>query len=139
MNSLSITGRLGRDPELKTTRNDKTVTNFSIANETGWGDNKTTSWFEVAVWGKLAEVADKYLKKGMKVGLVGEVSIRSYEDKEGQERQVVQINATQLDLPPKSDDDGDSRSRSNGNSRDNRSSGNRSSSHGSNSRNDADF
>ena len=72
---LIIAGNLGRDPEMKYMPDGKAVTNFSVAVADGWGDNKTTIWFRVSVWGKRAETANQYLKSGSKVLVEGRLRV----------------------------------------------------------------
>lgn len=98
MNSVSLIGRLGRDPESRFTSGGKAVTNFSIAVDDGFGEQKQTYWFPIVVWGKTAEAAGKYLKKGSQVAIEGRLQIRSWDDKEGNKRTVTEIVANRLDF-----------------------------------------
>jgi single stranded DNA-binding protein len=66
-NQLTVLGRLGSDPEMRYTANGKAVTNFSVATDVGWGDNKETLWLRVNCWDKQAESANQYLEKGRQV------------------------------------------------------------------------
>ena len=68
---ITIAGRLGRDPEMRYMPNGDAVTNFSLATDSGFGENKKTIWFRVSVWGKRAEVANQYLSKGSAVLVEG--------------------------------------------------------------------
>jgi single-strand DNA-binding protein len=85
INKVIILGRLGQDPESKQLENGNTVTNFSVATSESWTDKTTgekkeqTEWHRVSVFGKLAEVAAKYLTKGRQVYLEGKLKTRSYE------------------------------------------------------------
>lgn len=76
MNNLSIIGRVGKDPELKYFESGKVVANFSIAvNQIGVDE---PLWFDVAVWGKQAQVCADWIKKGRQVGLQGEVGLKQF-------------------------------------------------------------
>ena len=70
---ITVAGRLGRDPEMRYMPDGKAVTNFSIATDDGWGENKKTIWFRISVWGKRAEVANQYLQKGSSVLIEGRI------------------------------------------------------------------
>lgn len=71
---LILIGTLGRDPEMRYTPDGKPVTSFSMAVNSGWGENKGTMWVKVTAWNKQAEVANQYLKKGHKIYVEGELS-----------------------------------------------------------------
>lgn len=80
MISIQFVGRLGGDAELRTTPNGKTVLNFSVGADTGWGDRKKTTWVRCALWGDTRGPAvEMYLKKGTKVTVFGDASLRSWE------------------------------------------------------------
>ena len=101
MNNFAFTGNLGRDPELKYTQSGTAVCNFSVAAQSGWGDNKKTFWAACTAWGKQAELVAEYLKKGSKVGIVGEVSEDEYE-KDGATIRRTKITVRNVDfLDPK--------------------------------------
>lgn len=106
MNLVTLVGRLGKDPELKTTTSDKAVANFSVAtSEYGGG----TEWHNIVVWGKPAENCASYLKKGSMVGISGRITTRSYEDKEGNKKYITEIVANNVEfLSPKSEGAGGS-------------------------------
>lgn len=97
MNTVILTGRLGRDPEISQTRNGKTQAKFSLAVDDGWGENKRTFWFPIVVFGKTAEFAGKYLHKGSKVLISGKVESREYE-KDGERRKYFGIVAFQVEF-----------------------------------------
>lgn len=98
MNSVSITGRLGRDPDVRHTGSGKTVTNFSLAVDYGFGEKKQTSWVPIVCWEKTAELAEQYLVKGSQVGVSGRLQERSWQDKEGNKRTVLEVVAAQLEF-----------------------------------------
>lgn len=71
---IILVGTLGRDPEMRYTPEGKPVTSFSMAVNSGYGENKSTMWVKVTAWNKQAEVANQYLKKGHKVYVEGELA-----------------------------------------------------------------
>lgn len=109
MNSVILVGNLGSDPELRHTQSQVAVCNFSVATTKKKKDasgtwNDHTEWHKIVAWGKTAESAAKYLSKGKKVCVQGELQTRSWEDKEGQKRYQVEINASSLEfLSPRSE------------------------------------
>jgi len=103
LNKVQIIGRLGKDPEVRTTQNGKSVASFGVAVDDGYGDNKATEWFNVVAWEKQAEFAGKYLGKGRLVYVEGRMKTREYDDKDGNKRKVTELVAFQiqgLDKPP---------------------------------------
>ena len=105
VNRVILIGRLGRDPELKFTPAGKAVTNFTMATSENWKDDsgekqERTEWHRIVIWGKLAEVAAKYLSKGKQVYIEGKLQTSEWTDKEGQKRYTTEIianNMTMLD------------------------------------------
>lgn len=97
MNRIFVIGNLGKDPEIRTTQTGKMVTQFSLGVADGWGQNKTTTWFTVVCWDKLAESAGNNLNKGSKVLVEGKLQIRQYEAKDGTNRQAVEIVASHIE------------------------------------------
>lgn len=79
--NATIIGRLGRDPDLKTTGSGRQVCSLSIASDHGFGDRKSTTWVRASVWGKAAENAAKYLRKGSEVAVQGVVYTREHDGK----------------------------------------------------------
>lgn len=80
MNVFSFTGNLGRDAETRQA-GDSTVTGFSVAVKSGWGDRERTVWVDVSVWGKRGEAIEPYLKKGGQVAVTGELSTHEHKGK----------------------------------------------------------
>tara|TARA_R100000654_G_scaffold53218_3_gene79331 strand:+ start:1166 stop:1543 length:378 start_codon:yes stop_codon:yes gene_type:complete len=80
---MTITGRIARDPETRTTNKGTTVCKLTIPVDTGWGDNKRTTWWTVSLFGKRAETAGKYLSKGQWTCVSGKPEVRTYEKKDG--------------------------------------------------------
>ena len=94
MNSCIFTGRLTADPETRYTNDGKAVTTFHLAVDDGFGDNKTTSFLRMVLFGKTAESAEKYLSKGRKVAVMGRAKQKSWTDKDGNKRQSVDFIIT---------------------------------------------
>ena len=99
MNKILITGRLTRDPEVRYTQTGKAVANFSVAVDTGFGDNKRTDFIPVVVWDKLAEICGNNLSKGRMVLVEGRMQISEYEKDRQKQRKtdVVAQNVEFLD------------------------------------------
>jgi single-strand DNA-binding protein len=103
-NVLSFTGSLGRDGSLKTVNNQSLVS-FTVANSIGFGDKKTTLWFDCTLWGKRAETIAQYLVKGQSVFVSGELTTREYQAKDGSgTKTALALNVTVLDLIGKKSD-----------------------------------
>lgn len=96
VNSATIIGRLGQDPELKTTPNGKTVCTASVATSEKWGDQERTTWHRCVAWGKVAEFMAQYTRKGGLVYVQGSIQHREYETKDGQKRNVTEILVNQF-------------------------------------------
>lgn len=97
VNKAILVGRLGRDPETRYTSGGQAVANFTLATDETFKDRagerqKRTEWHRVVLWGKLAEIAQQYLKKGTLVYIEGRIQTRQWEDKrDGQKRQTTEI------------------------------------------------
>lgn len=123
--NATIVGRLARDPESKTTNGGTTLTTCTIPVDTGWGDNKSTTWWRVTIFGKKAEVVAKHLAKGRSVAFSGPVSVREYTKKDGSKGFSAEMTANDFAfVGNKGDDSGQS---SGGGSRGGSSSGRQSS------------
>ena len=81
MNNGSFIGRVGRDAQTRFTTNGKPVTSFSVAVDVGFGDNKSTLWLDCALWGDRGEKIVDYIRKGDRIGVIGEVGTREHEGK----------------------------------------------------------
>lgn len=95
-NSVQLIGRLGKDPEVKTF-GDKKKAAFSIATSDTYKNSKgekveDTQWHNLVIWGKLADVAGKYLKKGSEVAVEGKLIHRVYETDKGEKKFITEIN-----------------------------------------------
>lgn len=97
MNICTFIGRVGGDAEVRYTPNGKAVSNWSVAVDTGYGDNKSTMWVKCALWGDRAEKVSEYIKKGDNVGVSGELSVREYEGNKGKGFSV-ELNVRELKL-----------------------------------------
>ena len=98
VNKVILVGRLGRDPETRYTGGGQAVANFSVATDETYKDRngerqKRTEWHKIVVWGKQAEIAQQYLKKGSLIFLEGRIQSREWQDKEGQKRTSFEIVA----------------------------------------------
>lgn len=96
LNSCSFIGNLGRDPEVKSTQRGDKVANLSIGCTEKWKDRdgnrqERTTWVPVVIWGALADVAERYLRKGSKVYVSGKFSVRKWQDRDGQDRYATEI------------------------------------------------
>ena len=94
MLNITAHGNLGKDPELKSVGENQ-VASFTLAARTG---KDQTTWMSCAVWGKRAETAANYLRKGAKITIAGQGKLESY-TKDGEERQVLKVNVTDFTLP----------------------------------------
>jgi single-strand DNA-binding protein len=99
VNKAILVGRLGRDPETRYTSGGQAVANFTLATDETFKDRagerqKRTEWHRIVLWGKLAEIAQQYLKKGQLVYIEGRIQSRQWEDKrDGQKRTTTEIVA----------------------------------------------
>jgi len=97
VNKVILVGNLGKDPEIRTLESGAVVANFSIATTEVYKDRTTgerkenTEWHNIVMWRGLAEIAQKYLKKGNSVYLEGKLRTRSYQTKEGETRYVTEV------------------------------------------------
>ena len=91
LNKVLLIGNLGRDPEMTSTKNGTTVANIPLATSEKVQEGEKTEWHRVVLFGKVAEVAEKYLKKGMKVYIEGRIQTSKYTDNNGAERYSTDI------------------------------------------------
>ncbi len=101
LNRVQIIGNLGADPELRSTTSGARVANLSVATSRRWNDRQgqaqeKTEWHKVIFWENLAEVCEKYLKRGDRVYVEGSIEYRQYEDKEGQTRYITEISGREM-------------------------------------------
>ena len=96
MKIMTTTGRLGKDSVLRRTNNGDPVLGFSVAVDNGYGQNKTTMWFDCSLWGKRGESLSQYLLKGTKVTAVGEFDMREHN---GKSYPTVNVQTIEFDNP----------------------------------------
>jgi single-strand DNA-binding protein len=94
INNAFVLGRLGQDPDLRTTGNGNSVCNMSVATNHKFGDEEHTEWHRIVVWGKQAESCKEYLAKGRMVAVSGRIQTRKWDDKDGNTRYSVEIIAS---------------------------------------------
>jgi single-strand DNA-binding protein len=103
VNKVILIGNLGKDPETRYLPSGDAVTNISVATTDTWKDKsgekqEHTEWHRVAFFGKTAEIAGEYLKKGSPVYIEGRIRTRKWQDKEGQDRYSTEIVADRMQL-----------------------------------------
>ncbi|WP_334326551.1 single-stranded DNA-binding protein [Gilliamella apicola] len=97
INKVILVGNLGQDPEVRYMPNGNAVANFSVATSESWKDKQTgesrekTEWHRIVVFGKLAEIAGEYIKKGTQVYLEGQLQTRKWQDQSGQDRYTTEV------------------------------------------------
>lgn len=97
VNRVTILGNLGNDPEVKYTASGSAIANLTVATSESWNDKATgekkeaTEWHRVVLFGKLAEVAGEYLRKGSQVYIEGQLRTRKWTDQSGQEKYTTEI------------------------------------------------
>ena len=105
LNRVEIMGNLGADPEMRYTPTGRPVTHFRVAVNHRWVDaegqpQERVEWFRVVVWGRRAEVANRYLQKGSPVYVSGHLQTRSFEGNDGRTRHITELVAHDLILLP---------------------------------------
>jgi len=101
LNKAILIGNLGQDPEIRTTGSGQRVGQFSLATTRTWNDQsgqkqEKTEWHRVVVWGRLVDVVERYVKKGDRLYVEGEIQYRQYEDKEGVTKYTTEINLREM-------------------------------------------
>lgn len=100
VNKVILIGRLGQDPEVRSTTTGHQVCTLNIATSEAWSKDgnkeEKTEWHRVILWDRQAELAQKYLKKGRMVYIEGKLQTRSWQDKEGQKRFTTEIVANNM-------------------------------------------
>ena len=121
VNKVTIIGNLGRDPENRYLPSGEQVTSIAVATTDRWRDKATgeqkeaTEWHRISFFGKLAEIAGQYLKKGSQVYIEGRLRTRKYTDKDGIDRYAAEIIADRMQmLSGKQDSGNDNQSGNNG-------------------------
>jgi single-strand DNA-binding protein len=114
VNKVILVGRLGKDPEIRSTPQGTSVVKFTVATDEKFTDRngekqERTEWHNITVWGKLAEICGQYLKKGKLVYLEGSLRTDSWDDKEtGQKRYRTEVVANQMKMLDRRGDEGGS-------------------------------
>ncbi len=108
-NRVQLIGNLGMDPEVKSFDKDKKMAKLSIATNEVYYKAKgekvqDTQWHNIVMWGKTAEIAEKYLKKGQEVAVEGKLVNRSWETKEGDKRYATEVVVSELVMLGKKED-----------------------------------
>ncbi len=103
LNKVILVGNLGKDPEVRSIPNGAKVANFSIATTERYTDKQgqkvdKTEWHRIVMWRGLAEVAERYLKKGSMICIEGKLTTRSWEDQNGQKRYTTEILADNMQM-----------------------------------------
>ena len=104
VNRVILIGNLGRDPETRYATNGDAITNITIATTDSWKDKATgekkeaTEWHRVVLFGKLAEIAGQYLKKGRSVYVEGKLTTRKWQDKDSIERYTTEVRADVMQM-----------------------------------------
>src|ERR1700712_1196559 len=100
-NKVQLIGNLGNAPEIRTTEGGKKLVKFSIATNESYHDAKgekvtETQWHNLIAWGKVAEIAEKFLMKGSEVAIEGKLLNRTYTDKDGVKKYITEVQVTEL-------------------------------------------
>ena len=104
VNKVILVGTLGKDPETRYMPSGGAVTNIRIATNEQWKDKQTgeqqerTEWHSIAMFGRLAEIAAEYLRKGQQVYIEGKLRTRKWQDKEGKDRYTTEIVADEMQM-----------------------------------------
>ena len=104
VNKVIVVGNLGQDPETRYMPSGSAVTNLRVATNESWKDKKTgeqkdrTEWHSVAMFGRLAEIAAEYLRKGSQVYIEGKLRTRKWQDKDGNDRYTTEIIADEMQM-----------------------------------------
>ena len=103
VNKVILIGNLGKDPELRYLDSGDAVCNITLATSESWKDKagqkkEQTEWHRVSMFGKTAEIAGEYLKKGASVYIEGKLTTRKWTDKEGQERYTTEIRCDRMQM-----------------------------------------
>lgn len=109
VNKVILLGNLGRDPEIRYTQSGTAVANFTMATSERWNDpsgekRERTEWHRIVVWGKQAEIASEYLRKGRQVYIEGSLQTREWTDRDGNKRYTTEVRAQRLQLLGRPDD-----------------------------------
>lgn len=100
-NLVVLIGRVGKDPEIKRSDSGKTIATFSFVTSEKYTDKngekiENSQWHNIVIWGKLAEVVEKYVKKGDQLSIDGKINYRTYDDKDGNKKYITEIICNEL-------------------------------------------
>jgi single-strand DNA-binding protein len=103
LNKVMLIGNLGRDPEIRYTTGGSPVANFTMATTDRWTDpsgekKERTEWHRIVVWGKQAEIAGEYLRKGRSVFVEGSLQTREWTDRDGNKRYTTEVRAQRFQM-----------------------------------------
>jgi single-strand DNA-binding protein len=104
VNKVIILGTLGKDPEIKYTASGSAIANISVATNESWKDKNSgekvekTEWHRIVMFGKLADIAGQYLKKGSQAYFEGKIQTRKWQDQNGQDRYSTEIVANEMQM-----------------------------------------
>lgn len=103
LNKVLLIGNLGQDPETRYTQDGKAVSNFSLATNMKWKDKEgnqqeQVEWHRIVVFGNLAEICEKYLKKGKQIYLEGRIQTRKWQDDDGNNRYTTEVVGNQMKM-----------------------------------------
>ncbi len=103
VNKVILIGNLGRDPEVRHTQSGTAVANFTMATTEKWNDpsgerQERTEWHRIVVWGKQADIAGEYLRKGKQVYVEGSLQTRDWTDREGNKRYTTEVRAQRFQM-----------------------------------------
>ncbi len=103
INKAILVGRLGRDPEVRYTTSGTPVANFSLATDEVWNDQsgerqRRTEWHRIVVWSRLAEICEKYLRKGSLIYIEGRIQTQEWDDRDGNRRRTTEIVAREMKM-----------------------------------------
>ena len=109
INKVHLIGNTGKDPEIRATGSGKKVASFSLATSESYKDHSgqkvtETQWHNIKAWGNLAEVAEKYIRKGQLLYVEGKVTYSSYDDKDGNKKYITEIIASNIQMLTKRED-----------------------------------
>ena len=108
-NRVQLIGRLGQDPEVKQTKNGRTLARFSLATTKIYKNSQgerteETQWHPIVVWGERAETVSKYLRKGKEVALEGKLVHRTYDDADGNKKYITEVVVNEFLMLGKKED-----------------------------------
>ena len=98
MNKISAAGRVVADAEVRFTKSGDPIATFRLASDVGFGDKKSTNWFQCQIWGKRGEALAPHLTKGQQVTVFGTLTLREWENREGQKQISPDINIDEISL-----------------------------------------